>query len=169
MRTCVYYICSHDHVYQRLQKEVDTFCESHHLDQPISYRETQDLPYLQAVVKEALRMLPSIVWQLLRHAPPGLVVDGKVIPAGTCVGISPLAQNRDRAIWGEDADQFRPERWLESEARSRYLEARDMTFGGNGPRMCIGRNLALVRMRTNCSSWSVAILFTGSFNANNTS
>lgn len=144
MRTCLYYICSHKDVYVKLQAEVDAFYEAQVLVSPISYLETQSLPYLQAVVKEALRMLPSIVWQLLRYAPPGLVVDGKEIPAGTPVGMSPLAQNRDPAIWGDDADKFRPERWLEGVERSRYLESRNMTFGGSGPRMCVGRNLALV-------------------------
>ncbi|KAH0840426.1 pisatin demethylase [Fonsecaea pedrosoi] len=144
MRTCLYYICTRPEVFKKVQQEVDAFYETRESAAPISYLETQTLPYLQAVVREALRMLPSIVWQLLRHAPVGLVVDGKEIPAGTIVGISPLAQNRDPAIWGDDADEFRPERWLESEDRSRYLESRNMTFGGNGPRMCIGRNIALI-------------------------
>lgn len=144
MRTCLYYICTRQDVFKNLQQEVDAFCEANGLETPISFLQTQSLPYLQAVVKEALRMLPSIVWQLLRHAPPGLVVDGKEIPAGTPVGMSPLAQNRDPAIWGDDANEFRPERWLESDSRTRYLESCNMTFGGNGPRMCIGRNLALV-------------------------
>lgn len=85
------------------------------------------------------------MFQLLRHAPDNFIVDDKVIPPGTPVGISPLAQNRDRAIWGNDADVFRPERWLEDEEKAKYLETANMTFGGSGPRMCIGKNIALVR------------------------
>ena len=144
MRTSLYYICSRSDVYRKLQQEVDDFYESNRLTEPVSYTQTQQMPYLQAVVKEAMRLLPSIVYQLLRHAPEGLSVDGKRIPAGTPVGISPIAQNRDKAIWGSDADEFKPERWLEDEARARYLESANMTFGGSGPRMCIGRNIALV-------------------------
>jgi cytochrome P450 len=98
-----------------------------------------------AVIKEATRILPSIVFQLLRHAPENFVVRGELIPAGTPVGISPIAQNRDKDIWGPDANEFRPERWLQDEARTKYLDTSSMTFGGNGPRMCIGRNIALVR------------------------
>ena len=144
MRTCLYYFCKHPDVYQKIQQEIDDYYESHHLKEPIRYTQTLELPYLVAAAKEAMRLLPSITWQLLRHAPAGLVVDGKAIPEGTCVGVSALAQNRNKDIWGEDADEFRPERWLESVERANYLSANNMTFGGSGPRTCIGRNIALV-------------------------
>ncbi|ETN41001.1 uncharacterized protein HMPREF1541_02933 [Cyphellophora europaea CBS 101466] len=147
MRTCVLAICKHAEVYARLQKEIDDFYVANNLSGGISYRETQSLPYLVAVCKEAMRLFPSIVFQLPRYAPDGgLYIDGKHIPAGYEVGISPLAQNHDTAIWGEDAGEFKPERWLESEERSRYLSSFDLTFGGHGPRMCVGRNIALVEV-----------------------
>jgi cytochrome P450 len=100
---------------------------------------------LQAVVKEATRLLPSIVFQLLRHAPENFFVRGEHIPAGTSVGISPISQNRDRDIFGEDANEFRPERWLENRDKAGYMDTCLMTFGGSGPRMCVGKNIALVR------------------------
>lgn len=144
MRASLYYTCSSPEVYAKLQKEVDDYYDQNGLDAPITYQQTQQLPYLVAVCKEAMRFLPSIVFQLLRYAPPGLSVDGKEIPAGTHVGISPISANRDPQVWGADADDFKPARWLESEQKTRYLDSMYMTFGGNGPRMCIGRNIALV-------------------------
>jgi cytochrome P450 len=145
MRTCLFYVCRTPGVYRRLQAEIDDFYDTNSLQEPIAYTQALTLPYLQAVIKEATRLLPSIVYQLLRIVPAGgLTVDGKYIPEGSVVGISPISQNRDKAIWGEDADVFRPERWTEDEARGRYLEGMSMTFGGNGPRACIGKNIALV-------------------------
>jgi len=145
MRTCVHAICQHPEVYQKLQSEVDEFYYSNNLSSGITYLQTQSLPYLVAVCKEAMRLFPSIVFQLPRHLPAGgISIGDKYIPGSCEVGVSPLAQNRDTAIWGLDADEFKPERWLESEERSRYLDGFNMTFGGNGPRMCIGRNIALV-------------------------
>jgi cytochrome P450 len=131
MRTCLYYICSSPEVYKKLQKEIDDYYEAKGLSEPISYLQTQELPYLKAVVKEATRLLPSIVYQLLRYAPPGgLHVRGHSIPEGTPVGISPISQNRDPQIWGGDANEFIPERWLGDPAHARRLEASLMTFGG---------------------------------------
>ena len=145
MRSCVEYVCSRPDVYRKLQEEVDEFYRTNGSDTPITYLQTQQLPYLNAVVREALRLRPSIIGQLLRHTPEGgLVIDGKFIPANTPIGMSPLAQNRDKKVWGEDANEFKSERWLESEAKARQLESYNMTFGGNGPRMCVGRNIALV-------------------------
>jgi hypothetical protein len=139
------YLCNNPRVYAQLQAEIDNFYKTNGLREPISYTEALTLPYLQAVIKEATRLLPSIVYQLLRFVPPGgITVDGKYIPEGSVVGISPISQNRDKAIWGGDADVFRPERWIEDEAKGRYLEGMSMTFGGNGPRACVGKNIALV-------------------------
>ncbi|KAJ5963516.1 Pisatin demethylase [Penicillium vulpinum] len=147
MRACLFAVCSRADVYQKLQKEVDDFYKANKLSRPIQYLETQKLPYLCAVTKEAMRLFPSIVFQLLRFAPEGgICVDGKTVPAGTPIGISPVAQNRDPLVWGDNADDFLPERWLEGEERTRYLDSNNMTFGGSGPRMCVGKNIALVEI-----------------------
>ena len=144
MRSCLYYLCLYPRVYHRLQAEVDEYYQKNSLKDPITYLQTQELPYLRAVIKEATRMLPSIVYQLLRYAPQNFHVRGYYIPPNTPVGMSAVSQNRDKDIWGEDANDFNPERWLQSDARTNYLDACNMTFGGSGPRMCIGRNIALV-------------------------
>ncbi|KAH6995429.1 cytochrome P450 [Ilyonectria destructans] len=146
MRACLYYLALNPESYKLVQKEVDAFYEGRKLHAPITYLQTQQLPYLQAVIKEATRLFPSIVYQLLRYAPPDLVIRGQNIPEGTEVGISPIAQNRDRDIWGPDADEFRPQRWLENEERAKYYDKATMTFGGSGPRMCVGKNVALVEL-----------------------
>ena len=145
MRSCLYYLCRDKAVYDRVEREVEEFYAANELTTAITYTQTQTLPYLRAVVAEATRLLPSIVFNLLRYTPAdGMTIDGKYIPGGTPIGISPIAQNRDRKIWGDDANEFRPERWLESEAQKRHFEAATMTFGGSGPRTCVGKNIALV-------------------------
>ncbi|KXH40984.1 hypothetical protein CNYM01_05460 [Colletotrichum nymphaeae SA-01] len=146
MRTCLFYLATNPEVLAKLREEIDNFYNINNLKTPISYLETQKLPYLQAVIKEAIRLLPSIVFQLPRHTPPDFKVRGIKIPVNTTIGISPIAQNRDQEIWGSDANEFRPGRWLENEDKTRYFDRSTMTFGGSGPRMCIGRNIALVEL-----------------------
>ncbi|OQV00568.1 hypothetical protein CLAIMM_06048 [Cladophialophora immunda] len=146
MRSCLHYLCKYPKYYRLVQDEVDNFYGANKGAEPITYLQTQQLPILQAVVKEATRLLPSIVFQLLRHAPDNFTVRGQYIPAGTIVGISPMAQNRDCDIFGGDADEFRPERWLEDRDKAGYMDTSLMTFGGSGPRMCVGKNIALVEI-----------------------
>lgn len=144
MRTCLYYLCRNPEWYSKVQQEIDEFYKDHNLQQPITYQQTQELRLLCASIREALRLLPSITYPLYRYAPPELEVAGYNIPAGTSVSVSPGAANRDPKVWGNDADEFKPDRWLRDAEEAKYLNANDMTFGGNGARACIGKNLALV-------------------------
>jgi cytochrome P450 len=144
---CVMLVCKRPQVYQRLQAELDDFYANNLPSHRISYVETQSLPYLDAVCREASRLYPAISFQLLRNPPrSGLVVRDVRLPANCVVGISAWAQNRDIEVFGADADEFRPERWLESEKRKREMEAADLTWGGTGSRGCQGKNIALVEV-----------------------
>ncbi|KAH8887948.1 cytochrome P450, partial [Thozetella sp. PMI_491] len=141
------FVCRNPNVYKRLQREIDQFYNSNGLQQPITYLQTQQTPYLKAVIAEATRIYPSIIYQLLRYVPDGgLQIDKHFIPTGTPMGMSPITANRDKKVWGDDAEMFRPKRWLESAERTSFLESYNMTYGGHGARACIGRNLALVEL-----------------------
>ncbi|KAI1611223.1 cytochrome P450 [Exophiala viscosa] len=141
MRACLFYVATSPKVYATLRKEIDDFCGDREPDRQIMYKETQTLPYLQAVIKESARLWPSI-------SVGGLTIDGKFyVPEGYSVSISPMAQNRDPCIYGDDAKEFRPERWLQNEIQTRRMELLSMTFGGNGPRACLGTNLALMEVQ----------------------
>lgn len=101
MRACLYYLCKTPDVYRQVQDEIDAYYKSKDLQRPITYQQTLEMPLFCAVIREATRLFPSIVYQLLRYAPEEIVVDGKRIPAGTPIGMSPMAANRDPAVWGE--------------------------------------------------------------------
>jgi cytochrome P450 len=80
-------------------------------------RARAELPYLDAVVKEATRMHPSfgLPYERVVPGPEPAVVCGKVLPPGTIVGMSAWVVGRDRDLYGQDADEWRPERWLDEE------------------------------------------------------
>jgi hypothetical protein len=141
MRSALWRLSTNPAVLQKLREEIDAI----NSEEPITYKLTQTLPYLKAVVRESLRMYPSVPAPLYRIVPEGgLTVDGQLIPPGTVVGISSLAQNRDTAIFGPDTDLFNPDRWLGDESEARSMEAALFNFGGTGPRSCPGRDLAMV-------------------------
>ncbi|RVX65790.1 hypothetical protein B0A52_10321 [Exophiala mesophila] len=142
-----YYIVRHDAVKNKLMKELDGASERGELSDLITYEESLRLPYLQAIIKESLRMHPSLCMPLERVAPPeGATVCGVVLPPGTIVGVMAPIVNRDKGVFGEDADSFRPERWLEADAE--HLKVMDRTFFsfGHGTRSCIGKNIAMLEM-----------------------
>ncbi|KAI5360222.1 putative cytochrome P450 [Septoria linicola] len=70
----------------------------------------------------------------------GLQVHGLCFPPGIRVGCNPVSLQRNPDIFGEDANEYRPERWFNSEA-TRDMERFNLTWGG-GARTCPGRNLA---------------------------
>ena len=102
-----------------------------------------DLPrlrYTQAVVEESLRLYPP-AWVIGRQATAPVTIGGHVLPAGTTVFISPWVLHRD-ARYFDRPGEFRPERWLDAEARSRLPRYAYIPFGG-GPRVCIGNAFAM--------------------------
>lgn len=123
------------------------------VSQDMSYLEVSKLPLLKAVIQETLRLTPPIPYQLPRETPPnGMSIRGHYIPQGTTVGMSPGAMNRSKAIFGNDADEFRHERWLhpgagDKEEHIKAMEAKLTTFG-MGSRVCSGRNIATVELHT---------------------
>jgi len=84
------------------------------------------MPYLQAVMKEAMRMHPAVGVSMPRYVPSGgAEIDGRWYPAGTVVGVNAWVIHRNKEVFGEDADAFRPERWLESDSKAKEM-ARNM-------------------------------------------
>lgn len=102
-----------------------------------------------------MRMHPVIGGILERVVPAGglTLPDGRVIAPGTKVGINPWVSSRNKAIYGDDTDAYRPERWLRSdgetedayEIRLKRMKDADFTFG-SGNRICVGRNMATVEL-----------------------
>lgn len=78
-------------------------------------------------MKEAMRLHPSICFPLERVVPQGGAnISGYNLPSGTIVGVLAPIVNRSQEVYGEDADTFRPERWLEAEPER--LKMMDRTF-----------------------------------------
>ncbi|KNB09089.1 hypothetical protein FOXG_09731 [Fusarium oxysporum f. sp. lycopersici 4287] len=108
---------------------------------------SDQLEYLEAVVKEGLRVFPSIPMSLPRCVPEGgATVDGHWLPGGTIVSCQPYSMHRmDEGVFPRP-DSFEPQRWLEEKGSA---ERNRLFFVfSNGGRACIGRHLAIVEMKT---------------------
>lgn len=96
------------------------------------------LPFLEAVIMEALRVFPPIPMSLPRHVPRGgRAIDGYFLPQGTIVSCQAYSVHRiDQAVF-PDPDAFKPERWLSEKGDA---ERKRLFFAfANGGRGCVGR------------------------------
>lgn len=118
----IYYLCKTPRVYAKLVEEIDKT----ELSDPVTFGEASRMAYLQACMKEAMRLHPAVGQLLERYAPPeGIEISGVWLPGGTIIGANPWVMGRDKTVYGEDSDQFRPERWLEADAAALKLMERN--------------------------------------------
>jgi len=134
-----YHLAHNPEVQKKLQKELDGALSSE--DEPVAtFEQVKKLTYLQAVIDEALRIHSTSGIGLPRIAPEdGLTVGEHFFPEGTVLSVPTFTIHRDKAVWGEDVEAFRPERWFEQDKTAIQKTFNPFSFG---PRSCVGRNLA---------------------------
>ncbi|KAK3987511.1 cytochrome P450 [Cladorrhinum sp. PSN332] len=156
MRAAIYYsLKDGKKVWNKLSEEV--LGKFGNEEGPVSYKAARGFEYLDAVIKEALRIQPAVAFGLERYVPKGGVTlpgdKGGFVPEGAVLAFNPYILNHNKGVFGEDADEFRPERWLKGvgEAKEKYEERlqamnnAEFSFGG-GSRLCIGKHVALMQL-----------------------
>ncbi|KAL5346665.1 hypothetical protein ACLOAV_008372 [Pseudogymnoascus australis] len=151
LKAVTYYVHKNPRVLRKLQYELDEA----KLELPVSYTAAQQLPYLNAVIKESLRMHPGIGLVMERVVPEGglHLNNGYAIPKGTIVGMNPWVVHRDKDVFGPDAESFNPERWLQPDTeissmfqeRMSRMNSATLTFGA-GKRVCIGQDFSMMEI-----------------------
>ncbi|KAJ7655431.1 cytochrome P450 [Mycena rosella] len=132
------------------------------------YAALEALPYLDAFVREVLRLYPPVTPGMFRQTcefrenavlplsksiigVDGIPMKAITVPKGTCIYIAITATNLYKQIWGADALEFKPERWANEKAESVTTKmcgiyGNTMTFLGGG-RSCIGLKFAQLEMK----------------------
>lgn len=155
LRGIMLYLLSHPRVYKKLQAEVDGVVKEGEVapfPSVVSDAVARNMRYMQAVIKEGMRIHPPVTNEVPKQVPAGgdtVTVDGEPVwlPGGTYVGIASMAMLRRESIFGEDVNEFRPERWLiEDEAKVAVMSRTvDLVFG-YGKYQCLGKAIALTEM-----------------------
>ncbi|KAF2790230.1 cytochrome P450 [Melanomma pulvis-pyrius CBS 109.77] len=148
-RSTFYYLMKNPEALAKAHAEIDAAIATGSLSSPIKYSQTTTkLPYVCASIKEAMRLHPSVGLSIQRHAPAeGIELAGKRIPNGYRIGMNPAVVHYDKDVFGQDADKFRPERWLVSVDEWKAMDRNLLTFGA-GTRTCIGKNISLIELHT---------------------
>lgn len=158
-----YFLLKNPRALARLRAEIDDAARagafSDYETGLVTWHESQHLPYLDACIKEAFRLHPAAGLPLERIVPKGgTEIAGHFVPGGTIVGCSAWLIHMNKGIFGEDADVYRPERWLPDEelaktengggAEDRRIKEMNGTMFqfGMGSRTCIGKNISLLEI-----------------------
>ena len=108
-----YYLAANSDVQRKLQKELDDALQDED-DSATSFEVVKNLPYLNAVIDEALRLHSTSGIGLPRIVPEGgMTIQGHFFKEGTVLSVPSYTIHRDREVWGDDAAVYRPERWFE--------------------------------------------------------
>ncbi|GMF43051.1 unnamed protein product [Phytophthora fragariaefolia] len=115
---------------------------------PPTMNDVQQLVYLEAAIKESLRLNP-VAPLIGRTATQDVVfTNGMFIPSGTRVVIPAFAVARLQSIWGKDAAEFKPERWIDSHTgKLRIISPFKFLVFLAGPRSCLGAKLAMLELK----------------------
>ncbi|KAK0739418.1 cytochrome P450 [Apiosordaria backusii] len=142
----LYHLMKNPRTYRKLRDEIDAAVAEGRLSCSgrAKYANAVKLSYFDACCKEGMRIHASLGLSLPRYTPKeGVELVGQFFPGGLRVGCNAQVVQRDKGVFGEDADEFVPERWLGPNAAS--MERHMLNFGG-GPHMCLGKNISMLEI-----------------------
>jgi cytochrome P450 len=156
IRGSLLHLMTNPRVYLKLQREIDDAVRCGRAPSAgqglLTTSQAKQLPYLQAVIRESLRVWPPVVNIFSRDVPAEgdtIIVDGESVflPGGACIGYSAYGMHRSEIIYGKDAEVFRPERWLVSDPNvlANMIRTNDLTFG-HGKFQCLGKTVAQIEI-----------------------
>ncbi|KAK4613672.1 Cytochrome P450 monooxygenase ABA1 [Fulvia fulva] len=152
LRMVLLHLASNSHAQRKLVQEIE---QSGWVEGVISDKQAREMPYLQACIKESLRLQPPVSFLNSKVVPKGGdELDGYFVPEGTKVGWSTFAIQRSPVTFAPDPDIFRPERWIlvsaggdceSSDTLAHMSRTDDLVFGW-GRWKCLGQNVALMEL-----------------------
>ncbi|KAI9493584.1 cytochrome P450 [Zychaea mexicana] len=157
---CLWLLAQHQDIQDELRAEVTPVFEKINMDDPVfhedpfrvgfdsanipSFDTINNLHHLNNVCRETSRLIP-VVPLTTRYASKDAVLKNHFIPKGTSVFLPIVVNHHSKALWGEDAESFRPSRWDEQKA-SKVGPYEYYPFLA-GARQCIGYRFALIELK----------------------
>ncbi|KAI3611978.1 cytochrome p450 monooxygenase pc-3 [Moniliophthora roreri] len=162
----IYFLCIYPNVTARLREEILAKVGPNRRP---TYDDVKDMKYLRAVINETLRLYPVVPFNVRESVKatvwpsPDPTQKPLYIPAGSKLPYSVFMMHRRKDLWGPDAEEFDPDRFLDARLK-KYLSPRPFIFlpFNAGPRICLGQQFAynemsfmLIRLLQNFKSFSL--------------
>ncbi|GAB1519790.1 hypothetical protein RhiTH_002860 [Rhizoctonia solani] len=132
----IYVLALYPDTYDQLSKEINSIVND---DRPCTFEEIKSMRYLRALINETLRVFPPVPFNIRRSKNLPSILPSSLSRAQNGLFLYP----RRKDIWGDDAEEFKPGRWLAEDPQKVHTTNpfAFIPFNG-GPRMCLGQNLA---------------------------
>ncbi|KAJ3115531.1 hypothetical protein HDU96_000478 [Phlyctochytrium bullatum] len=137
---CFWELSSRREIVEKIRQELDEVTGG----SVPTFDQVVQLKYLNAVFLETLRLYPSVPIETKISVKEDVLPGGIVIPPLTEIEWLPWAMGRTESIWGPDACDFRPERWIDAEGKLRRETPYKFPAFNAGPRTCLGQQMATV-------------------------
>ncbi|XP_065091255.1 cytochrome P450 4d1-like [Ochlerotatus camptorhynchus] len=140
----MYRLAKHPEIQRKVYDEL-TVVIGEDVNEPFTLSKLNELHYLELVIKETLRLYPSVPFfgrKILENSE----IEGKVIPAGTNLILMPMFMGRDPEYF-DDPLEFRPERFEAETSSEKVNPYRYIPFSA-GPRNCIGQKFAMAELKS---------------------
>ncbi|GKV16319.1 hypothetical protein SLEP1_g26977 [Rubroshorea leprosula] len=149
----LYMLCKNTTIQEKIAKEVR---EAAQINDDLSINEVvskineeslDKMQYLQAALTETLRLYPAVPVEGKICFADDTMPDGFRVREGDLVGYQPYAMGRMEFLWGHDAEEFRPERWIDENGLFQQESPFKFTAFQAGPRICLGKEFAYRQMK----------------------
>ncbi|XP_059634032.1 cytochrome P450 704C1-like [Cornus florida] len=149
----IYMLCKHPAIQERLAQEIKEATNMKEITDvanfaaSLSEEALEKMQYLHAALTETLRLYPSVPVDAKICFSDDTLPDGFSVRKGDMVAYQPYAMGRMRFIWGDNAEEFKPERWLDESGIFRQESPFKFTAFQAGPRICLGKEFAYRQMK----------------------
>ncbi|XP_039814228.1 cytochrome P450 704C1-like [Panicum virgatum] len=150
----LYVLCRNEAVQDRIAEEVraattvgDRDVGAHEFAARLTEDAISKMQYMHAALTETLRLYPVLLQDAKCCLSDDTLPDGYAVRKGDMVNYQPYAMGRMDFLWGADAEEFRPERWLDDDGVFVPESPFKFTAFQAGPRICLGKEFAYRQMK----------------------
>ncbi|KAJ6879245.1 hypothetical protein NC652_032728 [Populus alba x Populus x berolinensis] len=149
----IYMLCKHPAVQNKIAQEVKEATKVKEITDfaefaaSINEEALEKMKYLHAAITETLRLYPSVPVDAKVCFSDDTLPDGFNVRKGDMVAYQPYAMGRMKFIWGDDAEEYKPERWFNEDGVFQQESPFKFTAFQAGPRICLGKEFAYRQMK----------------------
>ncbi|KAG7560115.1 Cytochrome P450 [Arabidopsis thaliana x Arabidopsis arenosa] len=140
-------LTENDDVERKILEEVDPL-----VSLGLGFEDLKEMNYTKACLCEAMRLYPPVSWDSKHAANDDVLPDGTRVKRGDKVTYFPYGMGRMETLWGTDSEEFKPNRWFDSEPGStrpvlKPISPYKFPVFQAGPRVCVGKEMAFMQMK----------------------